>query len=152
MVCPLPASTPFEARLGWIPSGVARSRRSARRCTRISNDDVRSAGVRANPYAELLDTSTCQGRLAGRDPVNQALYIWARTQLPNYVLSYLGDRMEMAHSVEGACRSSTTMSRSTSPVCPSITRSAGCAEKHVLREAVRDWCCPRSTTDRSTRS
>ncbi len=33
--------------------------------------------------------------------MNQSLYIWGKTMLPNYILSNLGDRMEMAHSVEG---------------------------------------------------
>ena len=33
--------------------------------------------------------------------MNQSLYIWGKTTLPNYILSNLGDRMEMAHSVEG---------------------------------------------------
>ena len=33
--------------------------------------------------------------------MNQSLYLWAKTLLPNYILSNLGDRMEMAHSVEG---------------------------------------------------
>ena len=40
-------------------------------------------------------------RIAGRDPLNQALYINSKTSLPNFILVYLGDRMEMAHSVEG---------------------------------------------------
>ena len=41
------------------------------------------------------------GQLAGREPVNQSLYLWSKTVLPSYVLTVLGDRMEMAHSVEG---------------------------------------------------
>lgn len=42
-----------------------------------------------------------EGQLANREAVNQSLYIWGKTTLPNYILSNLGDRMEMAHSVEG---------------------------------------------------
>ena len=33
--------------------------------------------------------------------MNQALYLWSKTLLPNYILTVLGDRMEMAHSIEG---------------------------------------------------
>ena len=40
-------------------------------------------------------------QLAGRDPLHQSLYMWAKTALPGYILTMLGDRMEMAHSVEG---------------------------------------------------
>ena len=39
--------------------------------------------------------------LAGRDPLHQSLYMWAKTVLPGYILTMLGDRMEMAHSIEG---------------------------------------------------
>ena len=39
--------------------------------------------------------------LKGRNAVHSALYLWAKTSLPNYILSNLGDRMEMAHSIEG---------------------------------------------------
>ena len=40
-------------------------------------------------------------RIEGRDRLNQMLYVGAKTMLPNFILNYLGDRMEMAHSVEG---------------------------------------------------
>ncbi|MGA7385603.1 MAG: asparagine synthase-related protein [Methylocella sp.] len=33
--------------------------------------------------------------------VNQLLYLWNQIILVNTILTYLGDRMEMAHSVEG---------------------------------------------------
>jgi asparagine synthase (glutamine-hydrolysing) len=33
--------------------------------------------------------------------VHTAMYAWSRAQLPNYILSALGDRSEMAHSIEG---------------------------------------------------
>jgi hypothetical protein len=36
------------------------------------------------------------GVFFGRDPVNQSLYLWSQTILVNTVLTYLGDRMEMA--------------------------------------------------------
>ncbi len=49
----------------------------------------------------LLDGLDVPGQLAGREPVNQSLYLWSKAVLPNYILAVLGDRMEMAHSVEG---------------------------------------------------
>ena len=42
-----------------------------------------------------------RNQLNGRDPLNQSLYLWAKTGLPNYILVMLGDRMEMGHSIEG---------------------------------------------------
>ena len=49
----------------------------------------------------MLSCLDVERQLAGRNAVNQSLYIWGKTMLPNYILSNLGDRMEMAHSVEG---------------------------------------------------
>jgi asparagine synthase (glutamine-hydrolysing) len=60
--------------------------------------------VRAAPgwSAELaLSRLPIDERVAGRDPLNQALYLWSKVQLPNFILTFLSDRMEMAHSIEG---------------------------------------------------
>ena len=54
-----------------------------------------------DPYRVFLNGLDVAGQLAGREPVNQSLYLWSKVVLPNYVLTVLGDRMEMAHSVEG---------------------------------------------------
>ena len=79
----------------------------ARRCSRRTCSDG-SASTRRLPA--LLDDLDVRGQLAGRDPVHQSLYLWSKTVLPSYILTMLGDRMEMAHSIEGACRSSITTS------------------------------------------
>jgi hypothetical protein len=66
------------------------------------------------------------------------LYLWSKTLLPSYILTTLGDRMEMAHSVEGRVpfldHHLVEVIRS-QPVNQKIN---GMTEKYVLREAVRD--------------
>jgi asparagine synthase (glutamine-hydrolysing) len=52
-------------------------------------------------FQPLLGDIDVRGQLVGRDPLHQALYLWAKTVLPTYILTVLGDRMEMAHSIEG---------------------------------------------------
>jgi asparagine synthase (glutamine-hydrolysing) len=52
-------------------------------------------------YARLLSELDAPGQLAGRSRIDQELYIWTKTVLPNYILTVGGDRTEMAHSVEG---------------------------------------------------
>ena len=54
-----------------------------------------------DPYAKYLDGIDVKNQLTGRHILNQSLYMWSKLMLPNYMLSNLGDRMEMAHSVEG---------------------------------------------------
>jgi asparagine synthase (glutamine-hydrolysing) len=34
-------------------------------------------------------------------PINTAMYVWTKNHLPNQFMSCLGDRTEMAHSIEG---------------------------------------------------
>jgi asparagine synthase (glutamine-hydrolysing) len=74
----------------------------------------------------------------GRHPVHRALYLWAKAPLPNYILSVLGDRMEMAHSVEG--RLTFLDHRVVEAVVrlPFNYKINGAKEKWILREACRD--------------
>lgn len=44
-----------------------------------------------------------------RDAMHQSLYLWSKTLLPNSILTVLGDRMEMAHSMKAAFLSWITM-------------------------------------------
>jgi asparagine synthase (glutamine-hydrolysing) len=89
------------------------------------------------PFSALLNDLDVRGQLAGRDPVNQSLYLWSKTALPNYILTVLGDRMEMAHSIEGRVpfldHHLVEVIRS-QPVAQKIR---GMTEKYVLREAAR---------------
>ena len=89
-------------------------------------------------YQALLSSIDVRGQLIGRDPVHQSLYLWSKTFLPGYILTMLGDRMEMAHSVEGRVpfldHHLVELVRS-QPVTQKIH---GVTEKYVLREAVRD--------------
>jgi asparagine synthase (glutamine-hydrolysing) len=89
-------------------------------------------------YHALFSDLDVRGQLTGRDPVHQSLYLWAKTLLPGYILTILGDRMEMAHSIEGRVpfldHHLVELIRS-QPVSQKIH---GMTEKYILREAVRD--------------
>src|SRR4029078_696906 len=65
------------------------------------------------------------------------LYIWAKTSLPNYILSNLGDRMEMAHSVEGRLPFLDHKVVEEVVKMPVAMKIHGMTEKYVLREAAR---------------
>jgi len=58
-------------------------------------------------FRSFFNDTDVPGQLTGRHPLNQSLYLWTKTRLPNYLLTVLGDRMEMAHSIEVVSRSST---------------------------------------------
>ena len=85
----------------------------------------------------VLDQFDVQRQLHGRDAVNQSLYIWSKTTLPNYILSNLGDRMEMAHSVEGRLPFLDHHVVEAVVRMPVTMKINGMIEKYVLREAAR---------------
>ena len=86
----------------------------------------------------ILDEVDTRAQLTGRDPLNQSLYLWSKTVMAGYILTMLGDRMEMAHSIEGRVpfldHKLVELIRS-QPVNQKIR---GMTEKYVLREAVKD--------------
>jgi asparagine synthase (glutamine-hydrolysing) len=127
-----------KRRLGFIPSWMETfSARAAKMDELLAADFLQSAGSRES-YGALLNELDIRGQLGGRDPVNQSLYLWSKTLLPSYILTTLGDRMEMAHSIEGRVpfldHHVVEVVRS-QPVNQKIN---GMTEKYVLREAVRD--------------
>jgi len=124
--------------LGFVPSWIETfSARSAKMQDLLAEDYLNKFGQRVG-YQALLNSIDVRGQLTGRDPVHQSLYLWSKTFLPGYILTMLGDRMEMAHSVEGRVpfldHHLVELVRS-QPVSQKIH---GMREKYVLREAVRD--------------
>ena len=77
-------------------------------------------------------------RLNGRAPVHQSLYLWGKTVLPDYILTLLGDRMEMAHSIEGRVPFLDHHVGEFLGRVPVHMKIRGLTEKYVLREAARD--------------
>ncbi len=141
LLLPHGASKPLDhvkRRLGFVPSWMETfSARAAKMDDLFATDFVQRSGSRES-YGALLNELDVRGQLGGRDPVHQSLYLWSKTLLPSYILTTLGDRMEMAHSVEGRVpfldHHVVEVVRS-QPVHQKIN---GMTEKYVLREAVRD--------------
>lgn len=90
----------ITARLGYIPGwfkGFAEQNKLAQKI--LSNDFLQKNQER-NPLLYLL--SQCDlSQVKGRAKLDQSLYLWSKAVLPYYLLTVLGDRMEMAHSIEG---------------------------------------------------
>jgi len=124
--------------LGFVPSWIETfSARSVKMRALLGGDFLEKYGQREG-FRSFFSDVDVRGQLAGRDPLNQSLYLWAKTGLPAYILTMLGDRMEMAHSIEGRVpfldHHVVEVLRS-QPVSQKIR---GMTEKFVLREAVRD--------------
>ncbi len=124
--------------LGFVPSWIETfAARSVKMRQLMSPAFVAEFASRA-PYHPLLSDLDVRQQLARRDPVHQSLYLWSKTLLPTYILTVLGDRMEMAHSIEG--RVPFLDHHLVEVICAQPVRQKinGMTEKFVLREAVRD--------------
>lgn len=77
-------------------------------------------------------------------PINAAQYIWTKNHLPNQFMSCLGDRTEMAHSIEGRTPFlDHKLTEYVNQIPPSLKiRYQGgerFVEKHILREAMKPY-------------
>ena len=124
--------------LGYVPSWIETFSSRAVKTLPLLADGFRDKYAPAGNYGGLLADMDVRGQLAGRDPLNQSLYLWSKTVMANYILTMLGDRMEMAHSIEG--RVPFLDHRLVELICsqPVSMKVRGMTEKYVLREAVRD--------------
>ena len=124
--------------LGFVPSWMETFSARAVKLRAVLSDSYLAAVGWRQGYRALLSELDVRRQLTGREPVNQSLYLWSKTALPNYILTFLGDRMEMGHSIEGRVpfldHHVVEVIRS-QPVSQKIR---GMTEKYVLREAARD--------------
>ncbi|WP_027998479.1 asparagine synthase (glutamine-hydrolyzing) [Sinorhizobium arboris] len=103
----------------------------------------------ADLRAELKDYDAAEelvGRLPaafGRwHPLHQAQYLESRFLLPGYILSSQGDRMAMAHGIEGRFPFLDHRLVEFAARLPPEMKLKGLVEKHVLREATKDLLPP----------
>jgi asparagine synthase (glutamine-hydrolysing) len=67
------------------------------------------------------------------------MYLWSKTQFPNILLNYLGDRMEMAHSIEGRTPFLDHHLVEAVVAMPVDMKVHATTEKFVLREAAQPY-------------
>src|ERR1039458_5563 len=123
--------------LGYVPSWIETFSSRAVKMRPLLNGDFREKYGAAEGCYGILDEADLRAQLTGRDPLNQSLYLWSKTVMAGYILTMLGDRMEMAHSIEGRVpfldHKLVELIRS-QPVNQKIR---GMTEKYVLREVGR---------------
>ena len=124
--------------LGFVPTWLDAQTAGLLKLRQLMNDDF-LAGLRGQDVVgSLLASLDVRRRLKGRNAVHAALYLWAKTVLPHYILSNLGDRMEMAHSIEGRVAFMDHHVAEYLHQVPVALKIHGMTEKYILREAVRD--------------
>ena len=124
--------------LGCVPSWLEAMIGTASRTRGLMRDDFLEAHCRVDVVGTLLSSLDVERRLKGRNAVHSALYLWAKTVLPHYILSNLGDRMEMSHSIEGRVPFMDHHVAEYLQRVPVSLKIRGMTEKYILREAVKD--------------
>jgi len=124
--------------LGYVPSWIETfSTRAVKLRPLLANEFQAQYGAREGTYA-ILDDVDIRGQLKGRDALHQSLYLWSKTVMASYILTMLGDRMEMAHSIEGRVPFLDHKLVELIVRQPVNQKIHGMTEKYVLREAVKD--------------
>lgn len=126
-----------ERALGFVPSFLEVSALTGREIVGLLHPDFAAPFRGRDPFRRLLDGLDAAGRLTGREPVHQSLYLWSKTVFPNYILSVLGDRMQMAHGIEGRAPFLDPELVELALGIPASQKIRGVTEKYVLREAAR---------------
>jgi asparagine synthase (glutamine-hydrolysing) len=124
--------------LGYVPSWIETfSSRAVKLRPLLAPEFQSRYGEQEGTYP-ILDDTDIRGQLKGRDALHQSLYLWSKTVLAGYILTMLGDRMEMAHSVEGRVPFLDHKLVELIVGQPVNQKIRGMTEKYVLREAVKD--------------
>jgi asparagine synthase (glutamine-hydrolysing) len=132
----------IERRLGWLPATLNFGAAMTNVGAALLRDDLTARVQGYQPLMSALDRLPLGQRVTGRDRLNQMLYINAKTVLPNFILNYLADRMEMAHSVEGRVPFLDHHVAEAAARIPVNMKVKGIREKHVLREETKDVLIP----------
>lgn len=123
--------------LGFVPGCLKVFAAQGQQRRQLLSDDFTTQFAGRDSTRLFLDQFDIPGVLNNRDPLNKSLFVWAKGFLPTYILNLLGDRMEMAHSVEG--RVPFLDHHVVECVCraPVSLKIRGVTEKYLLREAAR---------------
>lgn len=124
-------------RLGFVPSWLEAHISNAERGSHLIAPEIRRELQGYDPYAWFLNEFDVPQQLSGRHPLNQSLYLWSKNALPNYLLTILGDRMEMGHSVEGRVPFLDHKLVEFATRLPIDLKIRNMTEKYILREAAK---------------
>jgi len=135
---PAPPSPVFLERLGYVPAWIEAREAFLQKLRPSLPPSFQTDGL----HKQLLGHLDVAGQISGRHVVNQSLYLWNKTALPGYILTILGDRMEMSHSVEGRVPFLDHHVVEFTRTLPVTQKICGTTEKFVLREAMRPLLTP----------
>lgn len=125
----------INARLGNVPSWIAPQMELHQKVLGFCSDAFYTPEQAITQYLNELDYN----QINGRNAVHKAMYTLSKSMMPNYVLMTLGDRMEMAHSLEGRVPFLDHKVVEFVTQLPIEYKIKDMQEKYILREAVKPY-------------
>ena len=124
--------------LGYVPTWIHNRAIAGRRVSGLFSADFAGEFAKRDPYQMFLNRIDLPEG-APRDPLNQSMWLWLKAFFPNKLLNFLGDRSEMAHSIEGRTPFLDHPLVELVNEMPVGVKVHGTTEKWVLREAARPY-------------
>ncbi len=126
----------LESLVGFTPSCLQPWLSAGQRVPALMHPDLRRELEGYEPgraIAEELDPDA----LEGRHPLDKAQYVWIKTMLEGQILTWGGDRVDMANSMEARPAFLDHHLAEFAARIPPSMRIHGRTEKYVLREAMK---------------
>ncbi|HZD53395.1 MAG TPA: asparagine synthase (glutamine-hydrolyzing) [Woeseiaceae bacterium] len=126
----------FEALIGFTPSCLQPWLAAGRRVPALLHPEHRRALEPYEPGRAIAEALN-EDALRGRNPLDQAQYVWIKTMLEGQILTWGGDRVDMANSMEARPAFLDHHLAEYAATLPASLRIRGRTEKYVLREAMK---------------
>ena len=128
---------PTQEKLGFLPSFWEPMASTTRLIRSLFQRDLVQTYSQWSGYRELLETVDLSG-IKQANRLHKSMFVWTKSAFPNYLLNVLGDRTEMAHSIEARLPFLDHHLAYFLQSVPSRLKINGQTEKYILREALKD--------------
>ncbi|MEB3247567.1 MAG: asparagine synthase (glutamine-hydrolyzing) [Synechococcus sp.] len=126
----------LDAVVGFTPSCLQPWLASADRVPGLLAEDLKGQLAGYDPGAAIA-AQLDKDMLDGRHPLDKAQYVWIKTMLEGQILTWGGDRVDMANSMEARPPFLDHHLAALAAQLPPSLRIKGRTEKYVLREAMK---------------
>ncbi|MGM0905695.1 MAG: asparagine synthase (glutamine-hydrolyzing) [Pseudomonadota bacterium] len=129
-------SDAFNQKMGFTPSCVQPWLSCSTVALPLMSENKRQQVENYDPSKAIADTLD-KNMLDGRHPLDRAQYVWIKTMLEGQILTWGGDRVDMANSMEARPAFLDHHLAEYAFTVPPHLRIKGNKEKYVLREAMK---------------
>ena len=129
-------STAMDSKVGFTPSCLQNWLHCHESAINLLTPEWQSELSDYDAGAAIADTLD-NHQLEGRHPLDKAQYVWIKTMLEGQILTWGGDRVDMANSMEARPAFLDHHLAKFATQVPPQLRINGSTEKYVLREAMK---------------